>query len=184
MVFSIKGLARNLFVILLSALFIYLPAAHSQQFIAKNGEIRGTVYGHETGDPLANATVRLVETEQRALTDENGEFRFEDLPAGDYTLNVIAIGYRLLEEGNVTMVKAGEITEVKISLAPITVTLDEVEVKSSSMRATVGRQSVGVMEIRRIPGSAGDALRALQALPGIGAASDFDGQLYIPRRCP
>ena len=182
--YSIKGLARNLSVILLSALVIYLPAAHSQQFIAKNGEIRGTVYGHETGDPLANATVRLIETEQRTLTDENGEFRFEDLPAGDYTLNVIAIGYRLLEEGNVAMVKVGEITEVRISLAPVTVTLDEVEVKSSSMRATVGRQTVGVMEIRRIPGSAGDALRALQALPGIGAASDFDGQLYIRGGAP
>ena len=182
--YGIKGLARNLSVILLSALFIYLPAAHSQQFIAKNGEIRGTVYGHETGDPLANATVRLVETEQRALTDENGEFRFEDLPAGDYTLNVIAIGYRLLEEDNVAMVKAGEITEVEISLAPVSVTLDEVEVKSSSIPATVGRQTVGVMEIRRIPGSAGDALRALQALPGIGAASDFDGQLYIRGGAP
>ena len=97
--YGIKGLVRNLSVILLSALFIYFPAAYSEQFIAKNGEIRGTVYGHETGDPLANATVRLVETEQRALTDENGEFRFEDLPAGDYTLNVIAIGYRLLEGG-------------------------------------------------------------------------------------
>ena len=182
--YGIKGLARNLSVILLFALFIYFPAAHSEQFIAKSGEIRGTVYGHETGDPLANATVRLVETEQRALTDENGEFRFEDLPAGDYTLNVIAIGYRLLEEDNIAMVKAGEITEVEISLAPVSVTLDEVEVKSSSIPATVGRQTVGVMEIRRIPGSAGDALRALQALPGIGAASDFDGQLYIRGGAP
>ena len=182
--YSIKGLARDLSVILLSALFIYLPAAHSQQFIAKNGEIRGTVYGHGTGDPLANATVRLVETEQGALTDENGEFRFEDLPAGDYTLNVIAIGYRLLEEDNAAMVKAGEITEVEISLAPVSVTLEGIEVKSSSIPATVGRQTVGVMEIRRIPGSAGDALRALQALPGIGAASDFDGQLYIRGGAP
>ncbi len=182
--YSIKGLARNLFCLLLFALSIYSPAAHSEQFIAENGEIRGTVYGNETGDPLANATVRLVDIEQSTVTDENGEFRFEDLPASDYTLNVIAIGYRLLEEDNVAMVKAGEITEVEISLAPVTVTLEGIEVKSSSMRATVGRQTVGVMEIRRIPGSAGDALRALQALPGIGAASDFDGQLYIRGGAP
>ena len=43
--YGIKGLARCLSVILLFALSIYSPAAYPQQFIAKNGEIRGTVYG-------------------------------------------------------------------------------------------------------------------------------------------
>ena len=182
--YGIKGLFRDLFGSLLFAIFIYSPAAHSEQFIAKNGEIRGTVYSQAADDPLTNATVRLVETDRRTVTDESGEFRFEDLLPGDYTVTVIAVGYRLLDEDNVAMVKGGEITEVKIYLAPVSVTLDEVEVKSSAIPATVGRQTVGVMEIRRIPGSAGDALRALQALPGIGAASDFDGQLYIRGGAP
>ena len=173
-----KGVSRCLSVILLFALLIYSPAAHSEQSIANNGEIRGTVYGQEAGDSLANATVRLVETDQNAVTDENGEFRFDKLLAGDYTLNVIAVGYRLLKENNVATVRAGQITEIEISLAPIRVILDDVEVKSRSIPAA-GKQTVGVMEIRRIPGSAGDALRAIQALPGIGTASDFDGQLYI-----
>ena len=182
--YVIKGLARNLFILLLFTLFIYSPAVHSDQFITKNGEIRGTVYGQLAGDLLANATVRLVEIDRRTSTDEKGEFRFEDLSPGDYTVTVIAIGYRLLEEDNVAMVKADEITEVKIYLAPVSVTLDDVEVRSRAVPTTVGRQTVGVMEIRRIPGSAGDALRALQALPGIGAASDFDGQLYIRGGAP
>ena len=197
MVYGIKGLSRCLSVILLFVLLIYAPAAYPQQFIVKKGDIRGTVYGPETVDPrstttlrlievhpLANATVRLVETGQSTLTDENGEFRFDNLLAGDYTLNVIAVGYRLLKERNVATVKAAQITEVKIDLAPLSVTLDQVEVKSSSIPATVGKQTLGVMEIKRIPGSAGDALRALQALPGIGVANDFDGQLYIRGGAP
>ena len=107
-----SGLSRCLSVILLFVLLIYAPAAYPQQFIVKKGDIRGTVYGPETVHPrstttvrlievhpLANATVRLVETEQSTLTDENGEFRFDNLLAGDYTLNVIAVGYRLLEGG-------------------------------------------------------------------------------------
>ena len=177
--YSIKGLSRYLFGILLFALFIYSPAAYPQRSIVKGGEIHGTVYGQETGDPLASATVRLVEIEQRTLTDEKGGFRFDNLPPGNYTLAVVVVGYHLLEEGNVATVKADEITEVKIYLVPVSVTLDEVEVKSRSIPAAAGKQTLGVMEIKRIPGSAGDALRALQALPGIGVANDFDGQLYI-----
>ena len=177
--YSIKGVAQYLSALLLFALFIYLPTAHPQQFAMEAGEIRGTVYSQETGDKLANATVRLVETDRQTLTDENGEFRFDTLPPGDYTLTVVAVGYSLLGEGNVTTVKSGEAIEVKIYLPAVKLILDEVEVKSSPILAAVGQQTVGVMEIKRIPGSAGDALRALQALPGIGVANDFDGQLYI-----
>ena len=181
MVNSTKGL---IYAILVFALFIYLFPAYPQRSVVMDGEIRGTVYGHETGEPLKDATVRLDETEQRTVTNDRGEFRFEALAPGGYTLTVIAIGYRLLEENNVAMVKSSEVTEVEIYLAPVSMILEEVEVRSRALPATVGRQSVGVMEIKRIPGSAGDALRALQALPGIGVASDFDGQLYIRGGAP
>ena len=177
--YGIIGLSRYLFGILLFALFIYLPAARSQESTVEAGEIRGTLYHQETGDLLVNATVRLVEIDRRTQTDENGEFRFDDLSPGDYTLTVLAVGHRLLEEGKVATVRSGEITEVKIYLGPVSVVLEEVEVESTAIPATVGKQTVEVMEIKRIPGSLGDALRALQSLPGIGVASDFDGQLYI-----
>ncbi len=181
---GIKGLSQYLFVVLLFALSIYSPSADPQQFIVKKGDIRGAVYGQETGDRLPNTTVRLVEAGQSALTDENGEFRFDNLLPGDYTLTVIAVGYRLLEEAEPVRVRSDEMVEVKIYLAPVDVMLDEVEVRSQSIPATVGKQTIGVMEIKRIPGSAGDALRALQALPGIGVANDFDGQLYIRGGAP
>ena len=175
----VDGMKALLTVILIAALFVCLSPAYSQQSVTVGGEIRGTVYGQGTGDPLVDATVRLAETDRVTLTGEKGEFRFENLSPGDYTLTVIAIGYRLLEKNNVAMVKSGETTEVEIYLAPVSMTLEDVEVRSRSIPSTVGRQTVSVMEIKRIPGSAGDALRALQALPGIGVASDFDGQLYI-----
>ena len=38
---------------------------------------------------------------------------------GDYTLSVVAVGYRLLEEDNIATVKSGETVEVKIYLAPV-----------------------------------------------------------------
>ena len=178
--YGIKGLARYLSAILLLLLSICLiPAYPKQSILEGSGQIRGTVYGRDTGDQLTDATVQLIEAGQSTLTDKNGKFRFGNLPPGKYTLNVVTVGYYLLEEGNVVTVKAGEVIEVKIYLASVNVILEDVEVKLRSIPATVGKQTLGVMEIKRIPGSAGDALRALQALPGIGVANDFDGQLYI-----
>ena len=39
--------------------------------------------------------------------------------------------------------------------------------------------SVSQREIKALPGSFGDALRAVQALPGVGAPNDFYGQLLV-----
>ena len=128
--------------------------------------------------PVASAQIRIVETNQRVTTDPNGEFRFRDLPAGEYTLTASASGYRLPTDVGVT-IKPGETTQLKIYLEPIPVVLDEVEVTGERAATAVGRQSLRGSEIQRVPGAIGDALRALQALPSIGVANDFSGALYI-----
>lgn len=158
--------------------FIYPCIAFGQQTPSGTGEIYGTVYQQDSEQPVASAQIRIIETNQRTTTDQNGEFRFRDLAVGKYTLTASAPDYRLLTD-IATIVESGETTELKIYLEQITVKLDEVEVTGERTVSPVGRQSLGSAEIQRVPGAVGDALRALQALPSVGVANDFSGALYI-----
>ena len=55
---------------------------------AQTGDIQGTVYQRGTEKPVVGADVRITETEQTEKTDENGVFRFTELPEGTYTFVV------------------------------------------------------------------------------------------------
>ena len=73
---------------------------------------------------------------------------------------------------------------LKFILQQVAVELDEVEVTGERAAAPVGRQTLSGSEIQRVPGSTGDALRALQALPSVGVANDFSGALYLSAAVP
>ena len=166
----------SIFLVLI--LFIYPCVAFGQETPSSTGEIYGTVYQVDPEQPIASVQIRIVETNQRATTDQNGEFRFRNLPAGEYTLTTSISGYQPPEDVVVT-IEPGQTTELKIYLEQVAVELDEVEVTGERATAPVGRQSLRGSEIQRVPGSTGDALRALQALPSVGVANDFSGALYI-----
>ena len=163
------------FLLLLS---IYPCTAFGQHPPNRTGEIHGTVYQRRADERVAAAEVRIVETDERITTDPNGEFRFRNIPAGKYTLTVLATGYRLTTDVVVTIAPE-KTTELKIYLEPIDFVLDEIRVRAERSQSTVGRQSLGGREIKRLPGATGDALRALQTLPSVGVANDFSGALYI-----
>ncbi|MBI1930365.1 TonB-dependent receptor [Candidatus Poribacteria bacterium] len=167
------------FVILFASSFPVI----AQEISTGVGEIHGTVYQRGSGGRLASANVRLIETDQHLMTDANGEFRFSALLPGRYTLTAVASGYRLSENSIVT-IKSGETTQIKIYLERIEFLFEEIPVTAQRLPATVSRQTLQALEIKRIPGTGGDALRALQALPGIGRANDFNGQLYIRGGAP
>ena len=159
-------------------LFIYPCAAFGQQAPSGTGEIYGTVYQRDSEQPTAFVQIRIVEINQRVTTDQNGEFRFRNLPTGTYTLTTSASGYQPPEDV-VVIVEPGQIAELKIYLEEVAVELEEVEVTGERAASPVGRQTLSSAEIQRVPGSTGDALRALQALPSVGVANDFSGALFI-----
>ena len=165
--------------IVLFAFCLCSPAGFGQQIPpVKTGEIQGTVYRLGSGQRLVGASVRLIETNQFRTTDAKGEFRFINLPPGEYTLNASAWGYRVLE-AQAVIIKPNDITAVKIYLGRIEFLFEEVLVTTQRLPVTVSQTSLRSLEIKRIPGTGGDALRALSSLPGIGVANDFSGQLYI-----
>jgi Fe(3+) dicitrate transport protein len=65
--------------------------------VSRTTELRGKVTAEEGGVALAGATVELVGTGRRVVTDDVGSFRFRDLAVGTYTLRISLIGRAVLE---------------------------------------------------------------------------------------
>lgn len=59
--------------------------------------LRGTVTDAATQRALASAEVRLVELGRTAVTTSGGDYRFADVPEGQYTVEVSYVGYQQTE---------------------------------------------------------------------------------------
>lgn len=145
---------------------------------SQTGAIDGTVYSRNTDEPLAGAEVYIIELDKRLKTDENGKFSFKEIPAGEYTLSISFPNTELTEKTAI-VVEDGKVLTPKIYVSASAYQLERVEVKTKRDPKTIIKKSIESEEITRIPGTAGDALRALPAIPGIGVANDFSGALYI-----
>jgi hypothetical protein len=88
--------------------------------LAQNGKVTGFITDESTQKPVANATVKLLPSKLSATTTSDGTFTISDVPAGDYSLEIIAVGYaksisNITVSGQETQV--GKITVVQSALA-------------------------------------------------------------------
>ncbi|WP_437737445.1 TonB-dependent receptor domain-containing protein [Sorangium sp. So ce1335] len=149
----------------------------------------GAVLAAGTGEPLPDVAVSLLRPDggrEEAKTDQQGKFRFKNLPPGKYRVEVAATGFEPFAADE--EIAAGEAIEVRyrISLAapkdgkaPAGL---EVTVEGERPPREVTRRTLERREIDRIPGTGGDALRSLQSLPGV-ARSGF-GLLIVRGSAP
>ncbi|MDO9547592.1 MAG: TonB-dependent receptor, partial [Candidatus Marinimicrobia bacterium] len=64
---------------------------------SENGRINGTVRSISTAEPLPGTNILLKGTLLGAASDLGGEFHILNVPPGDYTLEVLNIGYQSIE---------------------------------------------------------------------------------------
>ena len=145
---------------------------------SQTGTIQGTVYDNSTKELVTGAEVFIIEIDTRQKTDENGKFIFSAIPIGTYTLITTMPDTELSQRTSVVVV-ADETLKLEIYVEASQYRLDEVEVEGEQAPKTVSKKSLQAQEITRLPGTGGDVLRALPAIPGIGVANDFSGALYI-----
>ena len=58
------------------------------------GILTGLVSDKADGMPIAGATVKLIGTDYKTETDSNGEYLFDSLPAGTYTVEISILDYQ------------------------------------------------------------------------------------------
>ncbi len=162
------------------------------------GALRGTVLAKDDGPPLLHANVRFRKLGISELPgtpwsevpiDGKGAFVVPSLVAGDYQLTVSAEGFEQLaltepiaaNEENVVvyrLIRKGAAT----SNAPVGVI--EIDVTAERPPREVTRRSIEKRELERIPGTNGDALRALQNLPGVARPPGLAGLLLVRGSAP
>lgn len=115
---------RNFFLITILAII----GSHIQ---AQTGKITGKVINSASGQPLASATLLLVEKSKTIVADQNGSFSFAKLSAGTYSIKCSYIGYvhKLVEE---IVVKEGDNNNITISLEEKKTKADEVVIVSKT----------------------------------------------------
>ena len=156
------------------------------------GRLEGRVLGREDGAPIRNAEILVSSAElgvsRRVVAGADGRFAADELPAGTYTVLVLAD-----EFGEVTQteeIAAGEITDVIYRLDIVTPD-DEGEDFGFGAEAVIDppprevtRRTIRREQLTSIPGTRGDALRAVELLPGVGRPPFGAGQLIVRGAAP
>lgn len=137
--------------------------------------ISGLVVDGETGEPLANANIVVLDTKYGTATREDGSFELE-IPSGSYKVEVRVIGYEA------TMLEVTEeSTFVRVALHPSPIPLEKIEIvgeRPKDLRKEE-RDVVHGREIRDLPTVKPDIFRTLQALPGVTTTTDLAGWLFV-----
>ncbi|MBN2715047.1 MAG: TonB family protein [Deltaproteobacteria bacterium] len=114
--------------------------------------------------------------ELEARTRPDGGFELTAIPPGTYELTIQAPGYQIYYGGEQLI--SGELKEVSYRLVKET---DEYEVVVRARRAprSVTRREITAQEITKIPGTDGDALRAIQNMPGTARSAMGGGEIIV-----
>lgn len=93
----------------------------------RSGEIQGTVRDEQ--GPVAFAAVGISSLQRQVLTDERGRFLLGDLPAGEWKVEVQAVGYKALER--VVVLQPGEVKRINMLLVSALQDFNEVVISGT-----------------------------------------------------
>ncbi len=89
---------KHITILVLILMSAYLGLYANTPHPTKGNTIFGHVIEKGSEENLPYAAALIVETKQGTVTDENGQFIFEKIPAGEYTIRVQFVGYETMEK--------------------------------------------------------------------------------------
>ncbi|OGS37116.1 MAG: hypothetical protein A2293_12980 [Elusimicrobia bacterium RIFOXYB2_FULL_49_7] len=110
-------------------------------------------------------------------TDSLGRFAFQSLPAGIIKLSFPVSGYRA--DSIIEAVEKGALTENEYRLEKLNYNEYEIVVYGTVEKEEVAKTQLTLTEIKRIPGFGGDAVKVVQALPGVARSSFNGGEIVV-----
>jgi TonB family protein len=153
----------------------------------------GRVLASDGDAPLPGARVTLLragEPSSEAITGADGTFTFDALATGPARVRIEALDYDAQEQEEALVAGQETAATYRLDLARDLESFSAVARVDPPPRE-VTRRTITSEELTRIPGTRGDALRAIELLPGVGrppglagivlvrGASPNDSQVYL-----
>ena len=110
-------------------------------------------------------------------TDDRGYFQFKSLPSGKVKITFPITGYQpaALEED----VVKNQMSEIEVSIYRESYDDYEINVYGKAEKKDVAKKTLSIQEVKRVPGFAGDAIKVLQALPGVARPTFGSGEIIL-----
>jgi hypothetical protein len=167
--------------------FAALLALFAGGAAAQTGTIRGRVVDGDTNEPIPFASVVVQDSRLGTVTDLEGAFALEGVPAGLRNVTVSFVGYRTRTVFEIEVTPARPAV-INVALEAETITIGDAVVvetrRSTQAEAPLSVRSIGTNEIKRNPGGGRDISRALRTLPGVAAIPSFRNDIVIRGGAP
>lgn len=145
--------------------------------------IRGILFEKGTKIPLANVNVFLLPHKLKAVTDISGQFRFDDVPGGEFSFIVNLSGYQKLEMSDEQT--ADEVNYLrKLYVEKINYSSFETTIVGDKAKRDGSQKTLSQKEFLSMPGANGDPVKAVQNLPGVNRVQSFSSQVVIQGAAP
>jgi len=177
----------KLFVFCLSFLTLIMVTTETT-FAQGKGQVAGRIIDAQTGDYLPGANVLLEGTSYGTSSDRAGEYYIKNIPAGDYTLKVVYIGYKDFS-APLTITDNG-MTGLDAALEGAYLEADEIEVtglRQGQIKALTQQKTsnnikniVAEEQMEQFPDI--NSAEVLQRVPGISVQRDQGEGRYVQIR--
>jgi hypothetical protein len=172
-----KLLQRYIYLFFLVFVSATTPLLIAQTF---RGGIAGSIQD-SSGATVPNAQISLLGTEtgykRDMVSTSSGDYSFQDLPLGNYTIQVTAAGFSAQKVEHIT-VRPGEVysLDIKIGVASMT---EQVEVNAAAVSLdTVSSTNNAVVNdkaVANIPLNGRDFTQLVKVVPGYNGAGSLNG---------
>jgi len=131
-------------------------------------EINGLVSNKISGEPIANAVIRIPQKNIVITTDNNGFYKVK-LPYGKYSVEIVSMGYKKTRH-NIMVFNNGIVDfTINESITELNEIIVEAKSDKNIKNTTTGVTSFNMEEVKNVPMVLGerDILKVATTLPGI-----------------
>ncbi len=146
------------------------------------GTVVGTVSNAQSGKPVLDVTVTIIESSRETITDSAGTYYFDTLAPGTYTFGFQKDGFEPHIRNDVYLAGSGT-KRIDVALVPQILTLEKTVVRSNAFHRSPDMSSstkiVNADELLRAPGALVDVQRVVQNLPSVTSGGDKINEVVV-----